>query len=124
MDDYGFSFLSTSSGKEEQQEESLLVPFLTGGFTGIFTSAALCPSDVIKCKVRKEEGKSVRMNIQKKEERKELSLNGSLSFRHFLHLFRLLSCCKRGSPGRVSFHPFFSFAIPPFLLLRPVIYFI
>lgn len=33
------------------EEESLLVPFLTGGFTGIFTSAALCPSDVIKCKV-------------------------------------------------------------------------
>jgi hypothetical protein len=36
----------------EGASDSLVVPFLTGGFTGIFTSVALCPSDVIKCKVR------------------------------------------------------------------------
>ncbi len=49
-DAYGLpDFLAPAKNGEE---ESLLVPFLTGGFTGIFTSAALCPSDVIKCKVR------------------------------------------------------------------------
>ncbi|GAB5029414.1 mitochondrial ornithine transporter 1-like isoform x1 [Nannochloropsis oceanica] len=57
MEGYG---LSTGGGGAEAEtekegggvEESLIVPFLTGGFTGIFTSAALCPSDVIKCKVQ------------------------------------------------------------------------
>lgn len=49
-DAYGLSALAPPRTKEGE-EESLLVPFLTGGFTGIFTSAALCPSDVIKCKV-------------------------------------------------------------------------
>ena len=47
-DAYGLEWLAPAAG----EDESLLVPFLTGGFTGIFTSAALCPSDVIKCKVR------------------------------------------------------------------------
>ena len=52
LDAYGFAHLAPASSSEgEEQEESLLVPFLTGGFTGVFTSAALCPSDVIKCKV-------------------------------------------------------------------------
>eukprot|EP00624_Nannochloropsis_granulata_P000681 evm.model.NODE_12752_length_6997_cov_26.903816.2 len=55
MEGYG---LGTGVGGAEMEaegggvEESLVVPFLTGGFTGIFTSAALCPSDVIKCKVQ------------------------------------------------------------------------
>jgi len=49
MDGYGFS---SEGGGAAGAEESLIVPFLTGGFTGIFTSAALCPSDVIKCKVQ------------------------------------------------------------------------
>lgn len=48
-DAYGLEGLAPQT--KEGEEESLLVPFLTGGFTGIFTSAALCPSDVIKCKV-------------------------------------------------------------------------
>jgi hypothetical protein len=45
-------FISADSSEWlADNESSLLLPFLTGGFTGIFTSAALCPSDVIKCKV-------------------------------------------------------------------------
>jgi hypothetical protein len=57
MDKYGLASSSSSESTDthtqtQTQEESLLVPFLTGGFTGIFTSAALCPSDVIKCKVQ------------------------------------------------------------------------
>jgi solute carrier family 25 ornithine transporter 2/15 len=57
MDGYGFGGEGGGGGgggggAAETAEESLIVPFLTGGFTGIFTSAALCPSDVIKCKVQ------------------------------------------------------------------------
>lgn len=53
MEGYGFgSEAGAEAGREGGAEESLIVPFLTGGFTGIFTSAALCPSDVIKCKVQ------------------------------------------------------------------------
>lgn len=49
-DAYGLEWLAPPP-PAAGEDESLLVPFLTGGFTGIFTSAALCPSDVIKCKV-------------------------------------------------------------------------
>lgn len=53
LEGYGLGNESNQeSSKAEAKEESLVVPFLTGGFTGIFTSAALCPSDVIKCKVQ------------------------------------------------------------------------
>lgn len=44
-------FIKQQDGEEQGLSQSLWLPFCTGGFTGIFTSVALCPADVIKCKV-------------------------------------------------------------------------
>lgn len=36
----------------EEEDKSVLEPFLCGGVTGIFSAVALCPCDVVKCRTQ------------------------------------------------------------------------
>lgn len=36
----------------DNQEKNLYEPFLTGAITGVFTSIALCPLDILKCRAQ------------------------------------------------------------------------